>query len=404
MELRRVVPPLAAGLATAAILVATLPPDLRYGNGARIPPIEPFPLSDLLRNLVLFAPLGACLAWSRVSARRALVLAAALSAGIELAQGALIPGRNASATDWLANVAGTGIALALFRLAPAWLYPPPARSRRLGLAAGAAATAVLLATGFLAEPAPTHALYFGLHAPSLAHLAPYGGSVIDAAIGDTEIPVGRLSASDRIRTQLEGDYALRVNARAAAQPAHLAAWLMIADFDQNEILLLGPDRDDLVYRYRNLGGALGLEAASVRLPHALRGIGPGDEVALRVERSAGDLCVAVDGAAHCGRGLTVGDGWRFLAPDYRVLAPWQPALAAAWIAAWFVPLGYWGRPSARNAVAWAAAAGALVLVPAIAPLRPTPVSQLVGAGLGAAFGMAARRHLAARPGHPVRGD
>ena len=103
-------------------------------------------------------------------------------------------------------------------------------------------------------------------------------------------------------------------------------------------------------------------------------------------------------------GLALGDGWRFLAPDFRILAPGRPIFAAAWIAALFAPLGWFARRSAVTAVAWAAAAGALVLVPAVEPLRPTPPSELAGAGIGAALGLAARRHFAARPGHFIRGD
>jgi VanZ family protein len=401
MDSRRVVPLAAAGLATAAILVATLTPDVRFTDAAPIPPIEsaPFSLSDFARNVILFAPLGASLLWGGVAARRAIGLAALLSAGVELAQGWLpIPGRDASAGDLLANTAGAGLGIALFRSGATWLRPSPVRSGHLAVAAGVAAAAVLCATGLLLVPAPTDAEYFGLHSPSLAHLAPYDGSVIDAAIDDTGIPLGSLSDSARIRARLGGDYAVRLRARAgSAPPPYLAAWLMIADAAQNEILLLGPDRDDLVYRYRSRGYALGFETASLRLPHALRRIAPGDEVAISVQRLGGDLCVAVDRAPQCGLGPTLGDGWSLLAPDYRILAQWRPVVCAAWLAALFAPLGYWGRRTAANAAVWAAAAGALVLVPAVAALRPTPVSQFAGAGCGALFGAVARRLVAGAP-------
>ena len=158
--------------------------------------------------------------------------------------------------------------------------------------------------------------------------------------------------------------------------------MLITDRAQNEILLLGPDRDDLVYRYRSRGQALGLETATVRLPRALRQSGPGDDLELSVRRSGNDLCIAVDRVDDCGYGFTVGDGWQ--------------------LAALFLPAGYWGRGSAANAAACAAAAGALLLVPLIAPLRPTPVSQLACAGFGAALGMAARRQFAL-PGHSASG-
>ena len=218
MDVRRVVPHAAAGLAIAAILVATLTASGDLVNAAPGPRWEgePFPLADLLRNLILFAPLGASLAWCQLPARRALMLAGGLSAGIELAQGALpIVGRDASAIDWIANVIGAGLAMALFNAAPRWLHPSPPQSRRLALMASAIAVAVLVGTGALLAPAPTAAVYFGHHTPSLAHLAPYTGSVLDASIDGVEIPYGEIRDSEGIQARLRGDYALRV--RGAAQ-------------------------------------------------------------------------------------------------------------------------------------------------------------------------------------------
>jgi len=250
-------------------------------------------------------------------------------------------------------------------------------------------------TGVLFAPAPTVAVYFGHHTPSLEHLAPYDGTVLEAAIDDIEIPHGWLSTSDRIRARLVGDYALRVRARSGSPPDELAALLLITDVANNEILLLGPDRDDLVYRFRSRSEPLGLENATVRLPGVLARIGSGHTLSLRVEHSANDLCFEVDRDVECGHGFAVGDGWLLLAPDYRFLARWRPTLGAAWLAALFLPLGYWGRSGAADAAAWAAAASALLLVPLALPLRSTPVSQIAGAGFGALLGMAARRRFTA---------
>ena len=80
----------AAFVAAAAILSATLvsdrsiTPEMLEHTGGR-----PWLLADFVRNVILFAPLGACLAWSGIRPRRVLFAGALLSAGIELAQFAL---------------------------------------------------------------------------------------------------------------------------------------------------------------------------------------------------------------------------------------------------------------------------------------------------------------------------
>jgi VanZ family protein len=386
----------AATVAAAAILSATLVPDRSIPAEALARASRrPWLLADFVRNVILFAPLGASLAWSGVSARRALLAGALLSAFIELTQIA-IPSRDPSVSDFIANVGGVALALALIRTAPGWLRPTPVQARALEAAAGAAAVLALAGTGFLIAPAPTTAIFYGHRTPSsLAHLAPYGGSVRDASIDGIEIPHGEIPDSDALRARLRGDYGLRVDATAGPAPDRLAAFVLITDANQEEILLLGPDRDDLVYHYRGRGQRVGLEPLRVRLSHALAGIGPGAPLALGVSRARGDLCIAVNGAAECGRGPTEGDGWQLVVPDWRTLAPAHALFETGWLAALFAPLGFWARRNAATAVAWAASAAALALVPTMLSLRPTPLAQFASAGLGAGLGIAARAALAA---------
>jgi hypothetical protein len=97
--------------------------------------------------------------------------------------------------------------------------------------------------------------------------------------------------------------------------------------------------------------------------------------------------------------MTVGDGWLLVAPDYRVLTAWRPIVDAAWLAALFLPLGYWGRRSAATAAAWVVVVTAFLCAPGATALRATPVYQFAGAAIGAGIGLAARRHGEALAGH-----
>jgi VanZ like family len=386
-------------LIALALLAVTLAPDERTANVSRLLTRSghlPFPLSDLVRNLLLFAPLGACLARSRVSAPLGVLAPAALSAFIELTQFA-VPGRDPSLRDWVSNATGAALAFAAVR------RPPRLRASRLALAAGCTAAVVLLATGVLLAPSPTAGLYYGRHTPSRADLAPYRGTVLGASIDEIAIPDGAITDTDRVRARLGANYALRVSARAGPAPDALAAFVQVADEDDMEILLLGPDRDDLVYHFCTLGGRIGLEMARVRLPRALSRVAAGDSVALGVARKSHDLCFAIDGAVDCGHGFTVGDGWRLLAPDFRILDLGRPWLDAAWLAALFLPLGYWGRTDVASAAAGTIAAAALFLVPAATALIATPGVEIAGAGCGVVVGVLLRRHFGTRGSHPERG-
>lgn len=396
MDSRRVAQA-AVVLAAAMILVATLVPadgvvhavrGRRVGSG-------PLPLADMLRNVLLFAPLGASLAWSRVGPLRASLFSAGLSGAIELAQTG-IAGRCASALDLVSNVAGAGLGFALVRSAPAWILPGPRRASALALGSALAVVAVLAGTGVLLAPVTSDATLYGHRVPALEHLAPYGGSVPTASIDGIVVPQGPIPESDALRKRLLGDYTLHLEVVAGEPPPSQAAFLLITDAAQREILLVGPDREDLVYGFRTRGRQLGLEAARVRLPDALRGIAPGDPLVLEVERRGPELCFSLDGVPDCGHGFTVGDGWLLLAPSNRLVSHLRPSLQLAWIAALFAPLGFWARPDPLSGAALAAAAGSLLLAPAATALAPTPMSQVVSAGCGIASGFLCRRQLTGR--------
>lgn len=97
-------------LSVAAIAVMTLTP---ASDERRRPPFwcvscGEHVMGDVIRNLVLFMPLGVALGWRRVGMRRAITLGFLLSTVIELLQFGL-PGREPSARDILTNSIGTAI-------------------------------------------------------------------------------------------------------------------------------------------------------------------------------------------------------------------------------------------------------------------------------------------------------
>src|SRR5262249_14420676 len=137
------------------------------------------------------------------------------------------------------------------------------------------------------------------------------------------------------------DAAIHVLARAGPRPLRLAPLLTIHDRHQREILLLGVDGDDIVYRYRTRAIASRLLAPEVRVRGALRGIAWRDPLTIMVRPANSAYCDRVNAADHCGLGYTIGSGWAFLLGD-QPASPWlRPALSVGWVGVLFFPIGRW---------------------------------------------------------------
>lgn len=348
----------------------------------------------MVRNWLLFIPLGAALKASGMRSGRALAMGVGLSLGIETLQLG-IQGRESAISDLVANALGTGTGTALMRTAPSWTSATGKQAQRLATAAAAIAVAAMLATGGLLAPARTTAPLYAHHTPRMGHLQPYTGRVLEAKLDGMELPYGKLADSKAVGARLYGDYTLRVMAEAGYPPNGQAALLLVTDQQQREILLLGPDGADLVLRFRNRGQWLGLETARIRASGALRGLAAGERIRLEAARKDGDLCLDANGREHCGLGFTIGDGWSLLFPDHPWLARHRRLLGAIWLGMLIFPLGYWGKPSRSVAAAWGVVVAVLLLAPATTGLLSTPLSQAIGVAGGAAAGGFASRALRA---------
>lgn len=344
-------------------------------------------VADAVLNLLLLAPVGWMVA-SRVERRAlawALAAGAALSLAIELAQ-IPIPGRDASLGDVSFNTAG---ALAG---AGAWWFR--ARSRLavatrswIALASGAG---LLAAGASLLGPDLPDTRWWGQWAPELGHLRAYRGEVVSAAVGGEPIPGGgELRRVEAVRARLRHMAPLEVVATGAAPAPGVAPIVSIYDEHQREVVLLGVDGADVVWRFRTRGAALRFDAAPLRFPGVAAAYGPGDTLRLAVVpgqpgRPWGDgACLRLEGAsAGCAR-WTPGSTWSLLLP--LADAPGR-ALELLWLAALFLPAGILAARAAARITAFASAAAAIavIAVPAFTPVGPAPLSE-VAVALAAAW-------------------
>jgi hypothetical protein len=123
--------------------------------------------------------------------------------------------------------------------------------------------------------------------------------------------------------------------------------LSLHDQDYREIMFLGPEQDDLVYRVSG----------------ALRGLAPGDTLAITVSRDRHAYCLDVNGTSTCGLGFTLGIGWAFLLYSQALPAWLHVVLNGIWMAALCFPTGFWARLRWGSCTAGVVLAMDLLLLP-----------------------------------------
>jgi VanZ like family len=373
------------------ILVATLVP---FEPSDALPPIWCMlcgdgALADGILNVALFVPLGAALSTAGWRPVRALTLGSLLSFGVETTQ-FLIPGRDPSLSDVLMNTVGTLLGIALVRSARAWWRAKPLTADLLTIAVAIGTGLVFCLSGFLLRPSFPADTYYGGLMPRFGHLAWYSGHVLSASVGGLQIPSGVIANSAEVRQLLLSRATIDVRARAGPLPLGLAPLFVIDDGHQREILLLGIDGTDVVFRYRTHAIAARLHGPEIRVRGALRGIAPRDSFSVIVRQAAPGYCISVNATEHCGVGYTTGSGWALLLGDEPVSRWLQPVLNVAWTAVLFLPVGLLARFSWASTGTATSLLAALLILPPLIGLLPTPASEFLGAVVGLLSGVAVR--------------
>ena len=388
---------LAPFAALAPILAATL-----YPTGATEPEgwvrclfCGEHGLADFLVNVILFAPLGAALAWRGWSLRRVAVAAVLASGLVETAQ-LFIPGRDPSLGDILSNSLGALVAAGVLRLARIWLRP--AAPGRWALAASLLASVALWTGGHLLTTRLPETVYYSQWTPNLGHLFWYRGRVLGATLGDLRLPPRRLENSSLVRRRILEGAPLVARVIAGTRTPRLAPIVSIYDDHQREIVLLGADREDLVWRMRAHASDFGLDQPDVRFRGALRGVARGDSLRVAAWRDGTTYCLSVTQRRRCGEGISPARSWAlFMYPES--LAQWvRVLLDGAWVAGLCIPVGLWSLGAHRVAAAVAAAilTAALALAPAANGIAAITALGWACAAAGWLAGAGAARLLRAR--------
>ena len=187
--------------------------------------------ADLLLNLLLFLPLGVAARGAGWPARRTLALVFALTLAIEVIQGTLLVGRDASLGDVLANTTGGMLGW----LGCPWLGRLSRPSLHVGRIGAAAVVAFMVAMWMMTAAALRPTLSDAVPwVGQLTHRRPYHdpfpGAVLHAALNGADIPEGAMPEAPGRRGPLE--LIVDVNRRTAVVPLRPASLLRIIDADQ----------------------------------------------------------------------------------------------------------------------------------------------------------------------------
>jgi hypothetical protein len=334
-------------------------------------------LSDAIANVLLFAPLAAGLYWSGLPGRRVVATGLALSLAIEFLQLRLVPGRDATLSDIVANTLGSCLGVAC-----AWWLPVRRRSGSKTLVTAAALLALIAGAGVALRPSFPNALYYGQWTDNLGRFEQYRGRVLSAEIGGTPLPPDRLADSRTVHSRLERGAKIRIRAVAGPPTRRFAPLFSISP----GLLLVGPDGDDLVLRVRTRAIDWRLEQPDLRWRGAMSGVAAGDTLLVELSRAERGYCMRLGERERCGLAYTVGQAWGIL--EYHPLLPVaaQTILSCVFMAILGLPVGLVFRRGWSGNAAVAVAVAGVAVLPTLAGLAPTPPVELAALLAGGVAG------------------
>jgi len=348
--------------------------------------------ANLVRNVLLFLPLGFFLHALHPRVLHVGLLGAAVSAGVELGQH-FIPGRNPLLVDLLANGAGATLGGFLAATLPSWVRPTGKGRRIAALVSSALAAAAASLPAFLLVPAPPQTELWAQWNPRIAGGRAYPGPVVEARLGIHPLPPGPLPEELPFRGSfLLGDTLVVVMEAAAPELAPGGLFRVLSAADGREAVTLLVEGEGVILSLPYRADRAGLARPRIRVPGALSGVEPGATARLSAVLGAGgEVLFTSPAGAWWLPGIDPSMGWSLLYFPPGTGGGARALLGFLWCGALlFAPL-YWGIGRGRWAAAGVVLAG-LALTPfLVAHLAPLPPAGWAGALLGATTGWWAGR-------------
>lgn len=349
--------------------------------------------TDVSLNLLLFAPFAAGLTLLGVRPGRVFLVAGLMSLTIETLQVSWIAGRDASLSDLLTNTTGATLTALLVHRRALFLSPTVKQARALTFGALLCWMAIEAVTAWSLAPSLPNSRYWGQWAANLGFLDRFTGTVLGVTIAGDSLPSRRIMDSRGLRERLlQSGGPVRANAVTGAAPAGLAPIVSIFDERHREILLLGQQQTDVVFRLRTRVSDVRLRPPAIRITDVVSP-GAGEPLQLTASYVGGYYRLRVETSGRVSERTIAASpnwGWSFFMPfEHYAFGPDFRILTALWIAGLLLPLGYWmtrAGGQSQPLTAGALIAVTLLVVPIFFRLPAVHASEWAAAGLGLGVG------------------
>lgn len=305
---------------------------------------------DALLNVLLFVPLGIGLSFLERSTRRAVLAMCVLSIAIEAAQFFVIPGRDSTLGDILANTLGGALGFIAARRWRSIVKPSPRSAGRLAVAWAIFWLAVQIVSGFGFSLSLPDSRYYGQIARKLGSYATFHGQVSSATVGGVAIPDSAIEDSHQVRELLRQGTTIAITAVVGDSSRGIAPILRIADDQRREILLVAQKEDAVVFGVSTGASVLRLRRPIFSLPGAFPlhhdRNSAGDSVQMIGRYSRGALVMETwskRGARALDVPVRSSLGWILWLPFQWLIEGTQAETIAGWVwtGSLLLPFGYW---------------------------------------------------------------
>jgi hypothetical protein len=202
---------------------------------------------------------------------------------------------------------------------------------------------------------------------------------------------GLLREPGRIHSHLTGGLDLSIDLECGVLEREAASAFSLVGVQSIEVMNIDTAGTELRFRWYSRGRWAGFAPVEYRVPDALSGCQPGEELSFTVTGPIQDpRFTRSNGVVMQGYGPGAGTAWAYLL-DSRVVPAWLvPRLSVGFLALLVVPFGYWARLSPRTLIGVSLLAGALFAAPeAFGTLRVDRV-QTAGCVAGLLAGVMVR--------------
>lgn len=366
---------------------------------------------DFALNIVLFIPLGLGLRWLVGNWRTAALIGAGTTLVVEALQWRLIPGRDASLGDLLANTLGTMLGAWLALEGLRWLNATSVAARRLAAAFAILASITIAASAWLLLPVEPRWAQHVQWTPRRPNLDPFPGRLIAVELNGRFIHPVVVLPSQWTFDSATRSLSLRATIGAPVPPTRRQAIIVRIANDFEEGFYLAQWGEAAAFRTHMVGARMRLRPLLVGLKRALPASDTGSDTtaAFIIRANSNSRAIAMSrerlgSETRVTLRRTVGLAWALLLPWDVALGPAWWLANATWLGALVFPVAFFtirsGRRSdgaIRGIAGWPLplVLATLLAAPAATGMSPLGVGEWLGVLAGIVTGAAIERWTAA---------